>query len=210
MKKRILCFGDSNTYGHDPADGTRLPEDVRWTGVLQSLLGPEYTIIEEGLCGRSTLWDDPVEDHLSGLTYFQPCLDSASPVDLVIIMLGTNDTKNYFSGGARSSAMGVGRLAAIASRSTAGPGRKAPEVLVISPIRIYPQNAWPHIFDADAVQKSIEFPAAFRRVADEQGFRCMDAQAFAETSHVDGVHLDAENHRKLAEAICREIKAIIG
>ena len=100
MKKHILCFGDSNTHGYcaDPADCAdsalaRFNEDERWTRLLQKQLGEEYLVIEEGLSGRTTSFDDPVYEHLSGMDYIYPCLKSHEPISLLMIMLGTNDTK---------------------------------------------------------------------------------------------------------------------
>ena len=90
MKKRVLCYGDSNTWGYIAGKGERYPEDVRWTGILQSLLGDSYTVIEEAQNGRTTVWDDPIECRLSGLTYFYPCIESQSPLDLIIIAVMTS------------------------------------------------------------------------------------------------------------------------
>ena len=95
--KTILCYGDSNTYGLKSDLVSRYPRNVRWTGILQEKLGSEYYVIEEGLGGRTTVWDDPVEDYKNGKKYLLPCLDSHKPLDLVIIMLGTNDLKSRFS-----------------------------------------------------------------------------------------------------------------
>ena len=109
MKKRILCFGDSNTWGYCADDASRFDEDVRWTGLLAKMLGDGYTVIEEGQNGRTTVWDDPVENRLAGLTYLWPCMESHAPFDLIIIMLGTNDTKTYFSMTAQNIADAAGR-----------------------------------------------------------------------------------------------------
>ena len=95
--KTILCYGDSNTYGLKPDSSQRYPRDVRWTGILQKKLGEDYYVIEEGLSGRTTLWDDPIEEHKNGKTYLLPCLESHSPINLVVLMLGTNDLKTRFS-----------------------------------------------------------------------------------------------------------------
>ena len=94
--KRILCFGDSNTWGFAPKDGYRFDENTRWTGLVQKAL-PQYKIIEEGLNGRTALWDDPIEGYKNGKEYLIPCLASQSPLDLVILMLGTNDCKTRFA-----------------------------------------------------------------------------------------------------------------
>ena len=102
--KNILCFGDSNTWGYDPSNQTRFSKDIRWTGVLQQLLGSKYNVIEEGLNGRTTNVNEK-QDH--GLGYFRPfrsamdllsvLIETNSPLDLIIVMLGTNDLKTNFN-----------------------------------------------------------------------------------------------------------------
>ena len=95
--KTILCYGDSNTWGYDPSSQQRFGPEERWTGVLQKELGMEYRIIEEGLNGRTTVWDDPIEGFKNGMSYLIPCIESHKPFDLITIMLGTNDLKIRFS-----------------------------------------------------------------------------------------------------------------
>ena len=112
MKKRILCYGDSNTWGYNGETATRFPEDIRWTGQLQTLLGEEWTIIEEGMCSRTTVFDDPIIEGVNGLTYLHPCLSSQSPIDYLIIMLGTNDCKQRFALTPKNIAEGLKLLAA--------------------------------------------------------------------------------------------------
>ena len=108
--RRILCYGDSNTWGYDAAADDRFPEEVRWTGVLQQLLGEGFRVIEEGQPGRTTVWDDPIEEHRNGKTALYSVLESQSPVDLVVLMLGTNDLKPRFSLNAFDIAAGLERL----------------------------------------------------------------------------------------------------
>ena len=103
-KKTILCYGDSNTWGYNPVNGLRYPEDVRWTGRLQKLLGPSYRVIEEGCNGRTTVYADPEEGWKCGLTYLCPCLNSHKPIDVVILMLGSNDLKRIFHASAQEIA----------------------------------------------------------------------------------------------------------
>jgi lysophospholipase L1-like esterase len=93
----IVAYGDSNTWGYDPATGTRIPPGLRWTGVMQSELGSSFKVIEEGLNGRTTVIDDPIEPYRSGIAYLPPCLLSHAPLDLIIISLGCNDLKHRFS-----------------------------------------------------------------------------------------------------------------
>lgn len=96
--KNVLCYGDSNTHGYDGVTGGRFPWGVRWTSLVQEALKEEQVrIIEEGQNGRTTVWDDPIEGMKSGLKYLIPCLESHSPLDVVVLMLGTNDIKQRFS-----------------------------------------------------------------------------------------------------------------
>ena len=110
MKKHIVCFGDSNTHGYRAEDNGRFGEDQRWTRLLEQYLGEEYLVLEEGLSGRTTCYDDPIHEGLSGLSAIYPCLMSHEPVDLLIIMLGTNDTKERFASSAACIALGLKRL----------------------------------------------------------------------------------------------------
>ena len=105
----ILCFGDSNTHGYNPKDTTRFEKNIRWTGILQNLLGEKDYVIEEGLSGRTTVFEDPINEGLCGLNYIVPCLMTHEPVDLLIIMLGTNDTKERFGANADVISLGLTR-----------------------------------------------------------------------------------------------------
>ncbi len=129
----ILWFGDSNTWGVDPASQSRLGPHVRWPGVLGAALGPGAEVIEEGLRGRTTVWDDPFEEGRNGLVYLRPCLKSHAPLDLVTVMLGTNDLKAVFRLGSGEIAAGVAAIIRCIQHSAIGPDSSEPGVLVISP-----------------------------------------------------------------------------
>ena len=206
--KTILCFGDSNTWGAVAAKEARYDENTRWGSRLRNLLGSDYWVVEEGQNGRTTVWDDPIENRLAGLTYLWPCLESHHPVDLVIIMLGTNDTKPYFGVNAGNIAAGAGRLVDMVQRSSFGPGKTAPKVLLISPIRILPNDYFPHLFHEGQVEKSKGFPKAFKAVAEQYGCYFLDAAQVAEPDCADGVHLDAKGHEALAQAVYEKVKEI--
>ena len=118
--KTILCFGDSNTWGAWAGRDDRYDEKTRWGSRLRKLLGEDYWVVEEGQNGRTTVWDDPIENRMAGLTYLWPCLESHHPIDLVIIMLGTNDTKPYFGVNADNIAAGAGRLVDMVQISSFG------------------------------------------------------------------------------------------
>ena len=96
MGKRILCIGDSNTWGYIPGSGERYEKNVRWTGKLAQMLGENYEVIEEGMNGRTTAFTDKIEPGTAALDYLYPCLISQFPLDYIIVMLGTNDTKTRY------------------------------------------------------------------------------------------------------------------
>ena len=136
MSKRILCFGDSNTWGYDGQTGLRFAEDVRWTGVLQKAFGPRiYVCLRRGQNGRTTVFADPVEGSKSGLAYLEPCLETANPLDLVILMLGTNDAKRSLRAKCLSDFRSAKRLAEVILRHDYAPYPR-PELLLISPIEM--------------------------------------------------------------------------
>ena len=154
--KTIVCYGDSNTWGHNPATQDRFPIEQRWTGVLAQELGAGYRIVEEGLGGRTTIWDDPIEEWRNGKTYLLPCLWSHRPIDLVTIMLGTNDLKERFSVSAYDIAAGAGVIVDLTLRSGAGPNGGAPQVLLMAPPVIVKLTDYAEMFE-DAQAKSMKF-----------------------------------------------------
>lgn len=209
MKKRILCYGDSNTWGHDAVTGQRFDENTRWTGVLQNLLGDGYAVVEEGQRGRTTVWDDPVENRMSGLSYLWPCLDSHAPIDLVIIMLGTNDLKTHFWVHPKSIALGAGRLVDTVQKCNFGPEDRAPQVLLVSPIRAAESLVYPYIFNEVGIEKSQHFSEEFKEIADQFGCHFLDAAEYADPDPADGIHLDKAGHKALAEALYKKIQEIL-
>ena len=129
--KTILCYGDSNTYGYNPANGMRYPKNVRWPGCLGILLGNEYEVIEEGCNGRTTVFDDPIEGWKNGLDYLRPCLNTHKPIDLVIMMLGSNDLKEVFGAEAKDSAAGAATLVDVIIKFTEEKQGFVPKILFI-------------------------------------------------------------------------------
>lgn len=208
--KTILCFGDSNTWGDVAAKPERYDENTRWGSRLRNLLGSDYWVVEEGQNGRTTVWDDPIENRMAGITYLWPCMESHHPIDLVIIMLGTNDTKPYFSVNAFNIACSAGRLVDLVQRSSFGPGKTAPKVLLISPIHIHANSCYADLFGEPAAEKSRGFSAAFQTIAEQYGCYFLDAAQYAEPDPADGVHLDAKGHAALGQAVYEKVKEILG
>lgn len=129
----VLCYGDSNTWGYNPRTQARYSRSERWPGVLAAELGSGFHVVEEGLNGRTTVWDDPIEGYKNGKEYLIPCLESHKPLDLVIILLGTNDLKTRFSVTASDIASSAGVLVKMTLKSETGPALAAPQVLLIAP-----------------------------------------------------------------------------
>ena len=207
--KTVLCFGDSNTWGYDPATQDRFPRDVRWTGVLAAALGPERQIIEEGLNGRTTVWDDPIEGYKNGHDYLAPCLETHRPIDLVILMLGTNDLKKRFSVSAFDIAKSAGVLVDVIAKSASGPNGKAPHVLLMAPPPVGALSEFAEMFEGSQ-EKSLKLGMHYRRVAEERGCHFLDTGALIRSSDLDGIHFEPDEHRKLGETVAHEVRRILG
>lgn len=211
MKKTILCFGDSNTWGFDAETGGRFDEDTRWTGVLAQEMGTSFRIIEEGLSGRTSVCEDPLFEGLCGLTYLYPCLMSHSPLDAIIIMLGTNDTKERFGLTSYNIAQGIVRLAQKAKQTPAGINGNPPEVIVIAPPPIDDEYITTTIgkpMGKYCSVKSREVPGILAELLLETGIHFIDAQHEVSMNEVDFMHLDVAGHRSMANLIRHYIERI--
>ncbi len=209
-EKNILCFGDSNTWGANPADGSRHDRNTRWPCMLQQELGDGFHVVEEGLCGRTTVWDDPVEGDKNGLKQIVPVLKSHEPLDLVIIFLGTNDLKVRFSVPACDVAESAWQLVKAARACEYPRTGKAPEVLVVCPPPFAPLEPTPFkdMF-AGGEEKSHQLAAAFEEVAARRGFKLFQAGDVVQSSVVDGIHLEASEHGKLGRALAEAVRGIV-
>jgi lysophospholipase L1-like esterase len=205
----VLCYGDSNTWGYDPATRARFPLHMRWTGVLAARLGAEYRVIEEGLNGRTTRWDDPIEVGRNGLTYLRACIESHQPLDLIIIMLGTNDLKRRFDLSASDIAQSAADLAEMAWRFAQAPDGSHAEVLLVAPPAVCTLTEFDQMFDG-AREKSRQFSRYYRLAAGWRHLPFFDAGSVIVSSEKDGIHFDADEHRKLGEALADEVRRLVG
>lgn len=218
MKKHILCFGDSNTHGYcaDPGDcedgGIRFTENQRWTRLLQNALGEDYLVTEEGLSGRTTCFDDPIHEALSGLDYIYPCLKSHEVIDLLIIMLGTNDTKDRFYASAGCIALGMARLVNKA-KSTDCWGGKTPNILVIAPPPIGEgmlTSSVAQTMGQLCVEKSRQLGKYYREQCELLGVSFLDAGDLGcEFNTVDYMHLTSRGHVRLAEKLTEVVPQLV-
>lgn len=208
--RSLLLFGDSNTHGTMPlADlgmSDRFGRDERWPGRLRKLL-PDWEVIEEGHPGRTTVHDDPVEGaHRNGLTVLPALLESHRPLDVVAVMLGTNDLKERFSVNASDIALSLERLVRVILGSGAGPGQGAPGVLLICPPPIIEVGCLAGMF-AGGAAKSQTLAAEVRKAAARVGVPFLDAGEVVTVSPIDGIHYDAEANPALAGAVAAAIRA---
>jgi lysophospholipase L1-like esterase len=209
--RQILTYGDSNTWGADPADDTlRFEWPVRWPGVLQRELGDEYHVAEEGLGGRTTVYDDPLLPRRSGKDLLAPALETHAPLDLVILMLATNDI-SYAHISAADAADGAAELAHLVQRSELGPGGVAPRVLLVCPPPVGPfEDNWRPELWVGADEKSRALPQEFARVAAALGVPWLDAGRVVTTSPLDGWHLEAPQHELLGVAVAARVRELLG
>ncbi|KNZ42238.1 SGNH/GDSL hydrolase family protein [Acetobacterium bakii] len=213
--KNIMIFGDSNTWGWDPSNDLvavikRWPDDVRWAGVLQAELGDDYKVIQEGLNGRTTVWDDPIEEYRCGKQHIIPLLDTHAPLDLVIIMIGTNDLKDRYTVTAQDIANGAGLILDKTLAQIGAFGPNGPKVLFIAPPTLGSiENGIFKFMFAGNREKSEQMPEFYKGVAQSRGVPYFDAGTVAKASAVDGLHMEAESHAALGKAVAIEVKKIL-
>ncbi|MDR3590849.1 MAG: SGNH/GDSL hydrolase family protein [Negativicutes bacterium] len=218
--KRVLIYGDSNSYGWVPVyepPTTRYAAEVRWPGVLQTMLGSDYEIIEENLSGRTTDLDQPdrlAGAGLNGALYLPACLASHLPLDMIVIMLGTNDTKKDFKRTPYDISVGAAHLISIVKNSTGGVGTvyPAPKILLVAPPPLGNIEANPRMAGlfAGGREKSLQLGKYYKGVAQTADIAYLDiATVVPKADGIDGVHLSADSHHKIAAAVAEAIKDIL-
>ena len=212
MKKHILCIGDSNTHGlcTDPSEnadhGSRYNEEERWTCLLQKALGEEYLVIEEGQSGRTCVYEDPAMDSVNLLPVLHALLNSHEPLDLLILMLGTNDAKKKFGTDAKKITKGM-QILVEEAKSVPCWGADGPKILIVAPVPIEEGVTYPE-FAPDCVEttRALAREYAFLAVAERADF--LDAGG-CELTKADHVHLTARGHRQLAERMETAVREIL-
>lgn len=217
--KTILCFGDSNTWGSIASDhpvatpSARYDEHTRWPGVLRDTLGEPYRVIEEGLSGRTTIYRIPKEAYKHGESYLLPCLLSHRPLDLVVLMIGTNDLRLVYKADYDHLDKGVRRLIEIIqSCPMCGTGAIAPKILLISPIHICrPTGRMDYFNDRGGdicIERANRYAASYEAVARETGCYFLDAALYGKPDPADGMHLLRQSHIALGKAVADKVREI--
>ncbi len=202
--EQIIAFGDSNTWGLNPVLGNRYPEHVRWTGILRNRLARKGILLtEEGLCGRTTVYEDPHRTGLAGAEGIPGILSGNPDASAAIVMLGTNDCKKVFRASAEEIGNGLQRCLDLFET------RIRPErILVISPL-ILGGDVWkpekdPE-FDRRSVRVSSELKKVYSEIARSRNHPFLAASDYAAPSSYDDEHLNAEGHGVLAEAVYQAV-----
>ena len=210
--KRIVCFGDSLTWGFDPVTRTRLPKEDRWPGVLQNLLGDGYEIIEEGQCARTIATDDPAEGEKNGLKYILPCMESHTPFDLLIVMLGSNDLKRKFSYSSMDIAGEMRIFLEKVHSYLHFRAERTAKILLVSPPHIGEKirESWlGDLFGYENARKvSQELANWYAQLAEVYHTQFLNAADYARASDADSCHMDAENHHKLGEVLADRVRKL--
>ncbi|NCE64592.1 lipolytic enzyme, G-D-S-L [Pseudoflavonifractor sp. 524-17] len=211
IRKRIVCFGDSNTWGYSAESGGRFEDDQRWTQVMAAALGDGYQVVEEGISGRTTVFNDPLNEGLRGMDHLPVSLMSHSPLDLLILMLGTNDCKERFSASPKNIADGVDRL--IRKARTYDVWRGESKILVAAPIRIDSRVYTSPVageMGAGCVEKSWELPALMEACAKLNQCAFLDCNDCCTVNQVDFMHLDLDSHRRFGERMAEKVQMLLG
>lgn len=214
--KNIMCFGDSLTWGWNPtAEGVpvnRYTVNERWTALTATALGDGYNIIEEGLSGRTTAVDDPTDPRLNGSTYLPSALASHLPLDLVVIMLGTNDTKSYFNRSAFEIAAGMSILLGQIAGSAGGVGTAypAPQILLMAPPPLASMShPWFDDLFKGGVEKTIELGRHYKSLAAFFGVEFINLGDHITTDGIDGIHFDIENNAAVSQLVTPKIRSML-
>lgn len=215
MQKRILCYGDSNTWGYMPDIGTRYAQNIRWPGIVSNVLGNSYEVVEDSISGRTTIFDDPYISYRNGKIGLGYALAAHAPLDLVILSLGTNDLKYVDAIASYKGLDELLRLLENADSCFPLPGNvqnfpNGLKVLVISPIHLHPQldTLRPESSFRGKHGESLKFAQYYKKIVEAHGAYFLDAAEYAEPSMVDCVHMSPASHRALGNEVVKKVKEI--
>ena len=205
--KNILFYGDSNTWGFDPRTTLRYPYRQRWTTICATRLGKGYNCIPAGMNGRTTAFDDPVKGSRNGIKGLDYELQTHKPLDLFVVMLGTNDLKYTDAQGCAAGMEQLVELVLTANERYHLSSPVFPEetgILLLSPVLLKA-----HVGQRkEDISESVKVSTLYRAIAEKHHIHFMDASRYAEASDADGIHLDTDGHKKLGNAVAEKIKSI--
>ncbi|MEZ4358263.1 MAG: GDSL-type esterase/lipase family protein [Eubacteriales bacterium] len=212
--KRIMVYGDANCWGFSPSEdtqGQRYDEKNRWPSIMRSMLGMDFEIIEENMCGRTTVFNDPFNENKNGLKTMDFCLMSHSPLDLIIIMLGTSDLKCFYNANPIIITRGLSLICDKILAFGDGQNGKPPKILVISPVEIekdIKNSAFGYEYDNTASKYSKELKQYYNQLSSEYDIEFLAASDHVRASDEDSIHLTPQGQRDLAAAVASKVKEI--
>jgi len=211
--KQILIYSDSLTWGIIPDTRKRLPFESRWPGIFENELkeaGNNVRVIENCLNGRRTVWSDPFKKGRDGSQGLEQVIEMHSPLDLVILMLGSNDFQCTHDNNAWLSAQGIAKLIQVIRQAPIEPGMPTPEVMIVAPPPIIePKGVMASKFKG-AEKRCVGLSSELERVAKEHSAYYFNAGSVTEASVVDGIHLDENQHQLLGKAIALVVLESVG
>lgn len=208
--KRILCYGDSNTWGYDPANkdpltgkSARYDEHTRWTGVMKDLLGEDYYVYEAGLSGRTTVFDDPVMPTRNGARDFEMVLQMCDPVDCVILALGTNDMKDQFQASALIVAKAMERLLHVCKAALQGSRSPNAKIILVCPLKPYADGngVYGHGFSTRSTEEAENVRTYYKQLAQKNQCAFIDWNDYVSPSPADGIHMSPDGHKRIGEVM---------
>ena len=204
--KTVVCFGDSNTWGYTPQTGERYPYEDRWTGILQEQLVGHIRVIEEGLNGRTTSFDEPFRSDRNGCKALPSILETHNPLDLLIIALGANDLQPLYNASGYDSARGLGQLIELAKLNKISFGLQTQEVLIIGPTKFDQSSEIVQRLLPNTEEKFFSLLQEYEEIAKIHSCHYINSNEVIAVSNIDGVHIDRESHKKLGLVIAEKIR----
>ena len=199
--KKIICYGDSNTFGYNPKDGSRFDENIRWTSLLQKNLGAEYVVINEGMCDRTGFVNNPKGELFSAPKHFPEFIKKSGNIDLLILWIGTNDLQFLYNISLSTIERGLENLIKLAKT-------KAKKILIIPPVILNEnilKGAFNYQFDKTSIVKSREVGIVYKKITEIYNCKLFDINTIVKPSDIDGLHYNSNSHRIIANTLLKYI-----
>ena len=201
--KKILCFGDSNTFGFNPETGGRFDKNSRWSGILSQIFADNYEVIEEGMNNRTGFFRNPEGLKQSGGDYLHVCLENHKNIDICILSLGTNDAQIFYTLDECVAEKGLQNLIDVIKKSN--PDAK---IIIIPPVKITKDllhSGFAAMFDENSIEKIQKIFHVFEKIAKDNNCFYFDFNKFVHPSKFDGIHYTKESHQVLAQRLAEFI-----
>ena len=195
--KKIICYGDSNTFGFNPKDGTRFDENTRWTSLLQNYLGEEYEVVNEGMCDRTGFVNNPKGSLFSAPKHFPKIISNSNKSDILILWIGTNDLQFQYNISIDMIEKGLKNLIKSAKD-------KVEKIIVVPPVILNNKildGFFSFQFDETSIEKSKNIGQIYKTLADTYQCKFFDINEFVHPSDIDGLHYDENSHKIIAEKL---------